>query len=99
MAVHHRHYLRTRAVDLAVDVALDEALALVGRERLAVGVELHEIGGGDERRSERAGHDEAPRLAIAARADVAVGVEHAVLRKDAARRNQVLDQLTAGGEL
>ena len=39
MAVHHGHDFGPRAVDLAVDVALDEALALVAAQRLAVGVE------------------------------------------------------------
>src|SRR3954463_11170559 len=38
MAVHHRHHLRPRAEDLAVDVALDKALALVAARRFAVGV-------------------------------------------------------------
>ena len=86
MAVHDRHHLGPRAVDLAVDVALDEALALVAGERLAVGVELHQVGGGDQRRRARARHDEVVRALVAARADVAVGVEHAVLREDAAAR-------------
>ena len=98
MAVHDRHDLRARAVDLAVDVALDEALALVA-ERLAVGVELHQVGGGDERRRARARHDEALGPLVAPRADVPVGVEHLVLGEDAACGDQIVDELPACGEL
>src|ERR1051326_3995210 len=58
MAVHKRHYLRARAIDLAVDIALDEALALVAGGRLAVRPPLDEVRGSDERRGARARHDE-----------------------------------------
>src|SRR5688572_11382464 len=99
MAVHNRHHLGAGAVDLAVDVALDEAFSLVAGQRLAVGVELHQVRRGDERGGERARHDEALGLAIAARADVAVGVEHFVHGEDAARGDEIVDELAAGGEL
>src|SRR6185436_15164456 len=98
MAVHHRHHFRPRAVDLAVDVALEKALALVARQWLAVGVELHQVGGGDQRGRERARHDEMVGALVAARADVTVGIEHFVLREDAARGDQVVDQGAAGGD-
>jgi len=99
MAVHHRHHLGPRAVNFAVDVALDEALALVAGERLAVGVELHQVARRHQRRCERARHEEAVGPLVAARADVAVGVEHLVGGEDAAGGDEVLDQAAAGGEL
>src|SRR5918992_1275503 len=98
MAVHNGHHLGAGAVDLAVNVALDEALALVAGHRLAVGVELHQVRSGDERGGERARHDEALGFAVAARADVAVSVEHFVHGEDAARGDEVVDELAAGGE-
>src|SRR5688572_30775152 len=98
MAVHDRHYIGPRAVDLAVDVALEEPFALLTRERLAVRVEPHEIRRRDERRCERARHDEAFRVLVAARAHVPIGVEHFVLREDAARGDEVFDETAARGK-
>src|ERR1043166_5874094 len=99
MAVHDRHDLRARAIDLAVDIALDEALALVAGGRLAVRPPLDEVRGSDERRGARARHDEVLAPLVTARADVAIGVEHAVLGENAACGDEVVDQLLARGEL
>src|SRR5712664_2656301 len=99
MAVHHGHHLRPRAVDLAVNVALDESLALVARQRLAVGVELHQVGSGHQCRRARARHEEMLRPAVAARADMAVGIEHLVRGENAARCDQVLDEGATRGRL
>src|SRR3954463_1459943 len=98
MAVHHRHHLRPRAEDLAVDVALDKALALVAARRFAVGVPFDKVRRGDERGGAGARHDEMVRPLIAPRAHVAVGVEHAVLGEDAARGDEVVDERLAGSD-
>ena len=97
--MHHGHHFGPRAIDLAVDIALDEALALVTRYGLAVRAPFDEIGGGDERRRARARHDEVLRPLVAARAHVPVRIEHLVLREDAARGDQVLDERLARREL
>ena len=97
VAVHDCHDLGPRAVDLAVDVALDEALALVPRQRLAVGAAFHDIRGGDERRRERARDEEMLRPVVAAGADVPVGVEHLVHGEDPARGDEIADKRAAGG--
>src|SRR5512145_175632 len=98
MAVHDRHHVGPRAVELAVDIEHEEALALVAGQRFAVCVELHEIRRGDERRRERARHDEALGVLIAARAHVPIGVEHFVLREDTARGDEVFNERVARGE-
>ena len=97
--MHHRHDFRTRAVDLAVDVALDEAFPLVAGGGLAVRAELHQVRGSDERRRARARHEEMPGPLVAARAHMSIGVEHAVPGEDAAAGDQVVDQLLACGGL
>ena len=98
MAVHHHHHLGPGAIDLAVDVALDEALAFISN-RLTVRPELHHVRRDHQRRRARARHQEVFRPLVAARADVAIGVEHAVAGEDAASRNQVVDELLARGGL
>ena len=97
--MHDGHHFRARAIDLAVDIALDEALALVTRCRLAVRAPFDEIRRRDERRRARARHDEMLRLLVAARTHVPVRIEHLVLGEDAARGDQVLDERLARREL
>ena len=77
MAVHHGHDVGPGAIDLAVDVALDESLALVA-DRFAVRAELHDVGRRHQRRRARARHEEMPGPLVAARAHMSIGVEHAV---------------------
>src|SRR6185295_13572950 len=99
MAMHHGHDLRPGAIDLAVDVALDEALALVSGRRLAVRAPFDQVGRGDERRRPRARHEEVLGALVAPRADVAVSVEHAMVGEDAASRDEIVDELLAGSGL
>src|SRR3954465_6436282 len=99
MAVHHGHHLGPRAIDLAMDIALDEALALVAAGGLAVGVPFDQVGCGDERRGARARHDEMLRPPVAPRADMTVCIEYAVLGEDPAASDQVVDQRLARGDL
>src|SRR3989454_10436970 len=95
MAMHDRHHVRPSAVDLAMNIAFDEYLAALARQRLAVRVELHHVRRRDQRRGARARHEEAVRAAVAAGTDMAVGVEHLVRGEDAARGGEILDQRAA----
>src|SRR5437588_160803 len=91
-------FLGPSAIDLAMNVAFDESLAVLAGKRLAVRVELHHVRRRDQRRCARARHDEAPGAALAAGADMAVGVEHFVRREDTARGDEILNQPAACGE-
>ena len=97
--MHDRHHAGPRAVDLAMNIAFDEALALVARQRLAVRVELHHVRRRDQRRGARARHEEALRAAVAAGTDMAVGVEHFVRGEDTARGDEILNQRAARRQL
>src|SRR5438552_9780743 len=99
MAMHDRHHVRPRAVDLAMNIALDEPLPALARQRLALRVELHHVRRRDQRRGARARHEEALRAAVAAGADMAVGVEHLVRGEDTARGDEILNQRTARRQL
>ena len=91
--MHHGHHLRAGAVDLAVDVALADRVALARRvERLAVEAVLQQVAGLHRLRGDIAREDEALRVARRAHADVPVGVDHAVLGEDAVRRDEVFEK-------
>src|SRR5216684_1069380 len=74
VAVHDRHHFGPRAIDLAMNVAFDESLPALSWKRFAVRVELHHVHRRDQRRRARARHDEALGAAVAAGADMAVGI-------------------------
>ena len=92
MAVRHRHHIRAGAKNLAVQIALDEAVAAARIDGVAVEVEFHDVVGRDHLRRQRARHQEALGMAGMAHGDVAGGVEHALVRQDAARRRQIFQR-------
>ena len=97
MAVHDRHYIGPRAVDLAVDEALEHRLASrfanIGVERIAVQVVLDQVLFVHQFRSDGARQVVALRVARRAQADVAVGIDDAVRGEDAVSRDEVFQRL------
>ena len=83
-------HIRPRAVDLAVDEALEEMRDARRRaDRLAVEIVLDDVGGGDEGRGEVAPEQIAAGIRGVAKADMAIGVEHALVDQNAVRRDEV----------
>ena len=96
MIVAHRHHVRPRLVDLAVNDALEEQPVLARAHRPVVEIERDDVVGGDLGGRHAAGEPVALRVARIARADVAIGVEHAVVAQDPVGGDQIVDQLAAG---
>src|SRR4051812_7480059 len=92
MVVHHRLDVGPRLVDLAVDEALAHRLARARVERIALEVVLDHVVLGDQLGRERARHEVAAGVAVGACADVAVGVDDAVLGEDAVRAGEIFDE-------
>src|SRR5688572_3089567 len=93
MVVHHGHHLGPRAVDLAVDEALEHRFVPAFVACAAVEVVVEQVGGLDALGRYRPRQKIALRILRRAHADVAVGVDHAVLGEDAVRRDQVFQKL------
>ena len=93
MGVHHRLHVGPRLVDAAVDEALVIERPAVVLRRRAVEVELHDVGLADHLGRERAGEEEAARVARMAHADVAVGIDDVFVREDAVRDHEVADEI------
>src|SRR5689334_14351754 len=91
MTVQHGVDVGPRLVDLGMDEALriDRAIALV--ERLAVEIELHNVGPADTARRERRRHQKTVLALGMADADVAEAVDHALAVEDAIGSDQVVD--------
>jgi hypothetical protein len=90
VAVHDRHHIGPRPVDLAVDEALEVGAAVVAH-RLAVGPVEHHVCRGDEWGRNGPRHEEMARLVGRAHAHVAVGIEHALHGEDAVGGDEVFD--------
>ena len=89
--MHHGVDVRPRLVDRAVDEALEIGRARVAHRR-AVEPELDDVGAGDEFRAERARQQIVVGLLRVADADVAVGVDHVLLRQDPIGDHQIADR-------
>jgi len=92
MGVNHRHYVRPRLVDFAVDEAFEKHGSAAGIDRIAVEVELHDVVGRDQRRRERPRHQKMIGVGGMPRADMTKAVEHAELGEDAAADHDILAQ-------
>ena len=83
-------HVRPRAVDLAVDETLEVVREIRGRaDRLAAEIVFDDIGGGDEGGGEVARHQITAGIGGVAKADMAIGVEHAFVHQNAVRRDEV----------
>jgi hypothetical protein len=95
--MRHSHHIGPRAENLAVQIALDEAIAAARLARLAVEIELHDVVGGDELRRQRARHQEPLSMAWMTHGNMARGVEYALIGQDAARGGKVFQHGTVNG--
>ena len=89
MAVHDRVDVRPHLVDLAMDEALAIGRAAVGIDRIAVEIEGDDVRHRHVARRHRLHLQIAVGIARVAHADMAEGVEHAVLGEDVVGRHQI----------
>ena len=92
MAMHNGHHIRPGTIDLAVDEALQKRLAGVAADGVRLQVELHHIADFGNRRRARAGHHKMIRIAITARTQMAIGIQHLVPGQDMQAVDQVFQQ-------
>ena len=90
--VQHRHHVGARLVDFAMDHALEEQPGLAQPHRIVVEIAGDDVGRGDQRRRHAARDPIMLRMGVIARADMPVGVEHAVVGEDAVGRHQIIQQ-------
>ena len=90
MAVRDRHDVRPFPVDLAVQKALEKPAAPARIAGLAVQRELHDVGGGHQRRRQGPGHQEAIGVAGVAHRHVTGRIEHSLVGEDATRRGEIV---------
>ncbi len=96
VAVHDRLHLRARLVDLPVDKALQVAGAAARVDGVAVEIEFHDVGGGDQRRRHASRQQKAVRVPVVPGADMAKAVEHPLIGEDAIGGDKIADQLAVG---
>ena len=96
MAMHHRHHIRTRLVDLAMDEAFEIDGAAIGGQRMAVDVEFDDVVRRHQGGRHVAGQQIALGIGVAAHAHMAERVHHALAEQDAVGDRQLLDQRSAG---
>ena len=97
VAVHDRLHVGPRLIDRAVNEALGEQPRLRRLHRSRSEIEFENVARGDQRGSQRARHQVAGRIGRVADADVPIGVEHAFVGEDAARRRQFRDRRRLAG--
>src|SRR5215471_1377033 len=102
MAVDDRLYVRPQLVDFAVDEPFDHAAAALRINRIGVKVVFDDVARRHQARRARAGHQITVGIIWMTDTHVPVGIEYALLGKDAVGRNEVLDERwidgAAGGE-
>jgi len=91
VVVHYRHDVGPGLVDFAVDIALAHRLAAGVVQRPAVEVVFEDVLGLHPLRRDGVRQVIAVRILRRAQADVAIGVDHAVLGEDAVRGDQVVE--------
>src|SRR6185436_8362964 len=94
VAVHDGGDIRPRPVDLAVYEALEEAAAAIGVHGVAVEVVLDDIAGRHARRGDAARHQVTARRCRMAHGNVAEAVHHTLRHEYAARRGEVLEEVS-----
>jgi hypothetical protein len=94
MAMRNGHHVRARAVDGAVQEALDERAPSARVAGLALQCELHDVIGGHQSRRQRARHQEAVRVLRVPHRRMAGRIEDSLVGKDAAGRRKIFEHRT-----
>jgi hypothetical protein len=98
MGMDHRHDIRPRFIDFAVDKALAVMLlAAIGR-RNALERELSNIGLGHDAGRDVARHHIALRVLVMPDADMAEAVENLMIEENEIGRDQIFDEIARGGD-
>src|SRR6266851_5245884 len=87
MAVHNRHYIWPRLIDLAVNGCLQMRFPEFAPHWYTVQSEFHDIAFGDELRGHRARQQKVSRFLRVTHTHMTVCVKHPMLRKDEVRFN------------
>jgi hypothetical protein len=93
MAVDDRHHIWAGLENLAVDEAFQKAAAAAVLARRRVEIEFHDVVGGDERGGDGARHQETVRIIGMAHADMAEGVDDALVGENADCRGEFFQDL------
>ena len=91
MRVHDRHHIRAGLEDRRVNEALEIECGALIAHRFAVEAEFDNVLGTDQLRGDRTGDQKMVRIFRMPDADMAVGVDHLLLREDAVGDDEVLD--------
>ena len=92
MAVHHGVDVRSRLVDLAVDVALADQVVRAPIDRPAVEIELDDVVRRHQLRRQRPRQEVTLGIGRRPHADVPPGIDDAVFGQDAIGDHEVFDQ-------
>ena len=93
MVMANRHDIAARLIDAAMNDALGVKMRVRRLHRRGIERVLQNVVGLDQGRRARARQQIAPRIARMAHADMAEGVEHALMGKDAVGERQFLDEI------
>src|SRR4051794_30963445 len=91
MRVQDGVHARVRLVDPAVQMPLQVERPRLGPDRAAIEGELHDVAGVDDAGTARAREQVAVRMGGMAYADMAEGIENALVRQNAIGDDQILD--------
>ena len=83
--MHYRAGVRPLAVDFAMDEPFEVNCTAADIKRIPVEVEFHDVGGGDQRRSDAAGEQEAVAGGRMADTDMPKSVNYALIEQDMIR--------------
>jgi hypothetical protein len=102
MAVHHAVDVGSRFVEAAMDEALEIGWTTIVAHDFAIERELHDVALLDELGAARARQEKALGIGRVAHADMAIGVDHALMRQNAVGDDEVVEclfELTHGESL
>ena len=90
--MHHRLHIRTHAIHLAVDKALQIRLAPARIDRIAVKIKLHNVFGLDVTGGDTARQQKPVRSIRVPHADVAKAIHHALVVQNVVGGNQIVNE-------
>ena len=94
--MHNRFDFGVGLIDLAMDEAFEVNGTPLRVDGIAVAVEFHDVGGGDEARRHAARQQKVLRVLIVTHTDMAKTVDHALVVEDTIGRDEIVDQSRIG---